>query len=133
MKIFIPDFEDLYQVISKLRASKKINFVSNPIFEDGEQSGSYQWEQKIDANGTTERAVCPSEILFRGKIVRGSDIEYEFALSLTPVLNDEKGQIYFSLSIPGFDMVLDQVREDEYLAFCEQVKSLPELLILRNY
>ncbi len=133
VKIFIPDFEDLYQVISKLRASKKINFVSNPIFEDGEQSGSYQWEQKIDANGTTERAVCPSEILFRGKIVRGSDIEYEFALSLTPVLNDEKGQIYFSLSIPGFDMVLDQVREDEYLAFCEQVKSLPELLILRNY
>lgn len=133
VKIFIPDFEKLYQVISKLRASKKINFVSNPIFEDGEQAGSYQWEQKIDSNGATEKAVCPSEIPFRGKIVRGSEIEYEFALSLTPVLDDEKGQILFSLSMPGFDMVLDQVREDEFKAFCALVKPLSELLILRNY
>jgi len=134
IKIFIPGFEKFYQIISKLRASKKINFVSNPVFEDGEQAGSYQWEQKIDSNNaTTERAVCPSEIPFRGKIVRGSEIEYEFALSLTPVLDDEKGQILFSLSMPGFDMVLDQVREDEFVAFCELVKPLTELLILRNY
>ncbi|GAB1353165.1 hypothetical protein MASR1M12_18990 [Erysipelotrichia bacterium] len=133
VKIYIPGFENLYQTISKLRASKKINFVSNPIFEDGEQAGSYQWEQKIDSNGATERAVCPSEIPFRGKIVRGSEIEYEFALSLTPVLDDEKGQILFSLSMPGFDMVLDQVREDEYNAFCTLIKPLSELLILRNY
>lgn len=133
VKIYIPGFENLYQVISKLRASKKINFVSNPIFEDGEQAGSYQWEQKIDSNGATERAVCPSEIPFRGKIVRGSEIEYEFALSLTPILDDEKGQIIFSLSMPGFDMVLDQVREDEFKAFCTLVKPLSELLILRNY
>ena len=134
VKIFIPGFENLYQVISKLRASKKVNFVSNPIFSDGEQAGQYEWEQKIDSNNaTTERAVCPSEIPFRGKIVRGSEIEYEFALSLTPILDDEKGQILFSLSMPGFDMVLDQVREDEFVAFCELVKPLTELLILRNY
>jgi hypothetical protein len=134
VKIFIPGFENLYQVISKLRASKKVNFVSNPIFSDGEQAGQYEWEQKIDSNGTTEKAVCPSEIPFKGKIVRGSEIEYEFSLSITPVLDEEKGQILFSLSMPGFDMVLDQVREDEYQAFCDQVKEkAKELLILRNY
>ena len=133
VRIYIPGYENLYQTISKLRASKKINFVSNPVFEDGEQVGSYQWEQKIDSSGTTEKAVCPSEIQFKGKIVRGSEIEYEFALSLTPVLDEEKGQILFSLSMPGFDMVLDQVREDEFAAFCELVKPLTKLLILRNF
>lgn len=134
VKIFIPGFENLYNTISKLRASKKINFVSNPVFEDGEQAGSYQWEQKIDSNGSTEKAVCPSEIPFKGRIVRGSEIEYEFSLSLTPELDDEKGQILFSLSMPGFDMVLDQVREDEYDAFCNMVKDgAKELLILRNF
>ena len=133
VKIYIPGFENLYQIISKLRASKKINFVSNPVFEDGQQGGEFVWEQKIDSNGTTEKAACPSEIPFRGKIVRGSEIEYEFALSLTPILDDEKGQILFSLSMPGFDMVLDQVREDEFKAFCTLVKPLSELLILRNY
>jgi len=133
VKIFIPGFEKIYPVISKLRASKKLVLVSNPVFEDGEQAGSFSWEQKIDSSNTTEKAVCPSEIPFRGKIVRGSEIEYEFALSLTPILDDEKGQILFSLSMPGFDMVLDQVREDEFVAFCELVKPLTELLILRNY
>jgi len=133
VKIYIPGFERLYQIISKLRASKKINFVSNPVFEDGEQAGSYQWEQKIDSSNSTEKAVCPSEIPFKGKIVRGSMIEYGFSLAVTPVLDDEKGQILFSLSMPGFDMVLDQVREDEYKAFLELVTDLKELLILRNY
>lgn len=133
VKFYIEDFEKLYQTISRLRASKKISFVSNPVFADGEQSGHYEWEQKIDSNGTTERAVCPSEIPFRGKIVRGSEIEYAFSLSLSPVLNEEKGQIFFSLEMPGLDMVIDQVREDEYQAFCELVKDASELLILRNY
>lgn len=133
VKIFIPGFEKFYQVVSKLRASKKVQFVSNPIFQDGEQAGCFEWEQKIDSNGSTEKAVCPSEIPFRGKIVRGSEIEYEFALALTPILDEENGRILFSLSMPGLDMVLDQVREDEYVAFCELVKPLTELLILRNY
>lgn len=133
VKIFIPGFEKFYQVVSKLRASKKVQFVSNPIFQDGEQAGCFEWEQKIDSNGSTEKAVCPSEIPFRGKIVRGSEIEYEFALALTPILDEENGRILFSLSMPGLDMVLDQVREDEYIAFCELVKPLTELLILRNY
>jgi hypothetical protein len=135
VKIFVPDFENLYHTISKLRASKKINFVSNPIFENGEQAGSYQWEQKIDSNGATQKAICPSEINFQGKIVRGSEIEYQFSLALTPILEEEKGQILFSLSMPGFDMVLDQVREDEYMQFCGQIKTkdIKNLLILRNY
>lgn len=133
VKNCIPGFEKLYQTISKLRASKKIQFVSNPIFADGEQSGSFSWEQKIDSNGTTETAVCPSEIPFTGKIVRGSETEYGFSLSLTPQLDEENGRILFAISMPGFDMVLDQVREDEYQAFCEKVKALTDLLILRNH
>lgn len=131
VKIFIPNFEILYNSILKLRASKKIQFVSNPIFENGEQSGSYQWEQKV--NDMTQTVACPSEIEFKGKIVRGSEIEYQFSLPLTPILDDETGKILFSVSMPGFDMVLDQVREDEYQAFCKQVKDMKNLLILRNY
>lgn len=133
VKNCIPGFEKLYQTISKLRASKKIQFVSNPIFADGEQAGFFAWEQKIDSNATTETAVCPSEISFKGKIVRGSETEYEFALALTPMLDEENGRILFGISMPGYDMVLDQVREDEYQVFCEKVKGLTDLLILRNH
>lgn len=133
VKIFIPGFEDLYYSLSKLKVSKKINFASNPIFSDGEQQGHYEWSQKIDTNGATEKAVCPADIPFKGKIVRGSEIEYEFSLAITPVLDEENGKILFSVSMPGIDMVMDQVREDEYKAFCEQVTDAKELLILRNY
>lgn len=133
VKNCIPGFEKLYQTISKLRASKKIQFVSNPIFADGEQAGLFSWEQKIDSNGTTETAVCPSDISFKGKIVRGSEAEYEFGLSLTPQLDEENGRILFGISMPGYDMVLDQVREDEYQDFCKKIKDLTNLLILRNH
>lgn len=134
IKIFIADYEDIYQTISRLRASKKVSFVSNPIFTDGEQSGCYTWEQRVDANGATEKAICPSEIRFKGKIVRGSEAEYQFSLSITPVIDEEKGQILFSLSMPGLDMVLDQVREDEYADFNKLIGDIgKEILVLRNY
>lgn len=130
---YIPGYESIHYSISKLRINKKVNFVSNPIFSDGEQRGAFEWEQRVDSNNATEKAVCPSEIPFKGQVVRGSSINYEFSLQLTPILDDENGRIFFAMTLPGIDLVLDQIREDEYAAFCDQVKSLENLLILRNY
>lgn len=130
---YIPGYAALHYAISKLRINKKVNFVSDPIFSGGEQSGSHQWEQRVESSNATETAVCPSEIPFKGQIVRGSSIAYDFALQLTPVLDDDNGRIFFILTMPGMHLVLDQIREDEYSVFCEQVKSLTDLLILRNY
>lgn len=130
---YIPGYENLHYAISKLRINKKVAFVSNPIFSEGEQRGAFEWEQRVDSSNATEKAVCPSEIPFKGQVVRGSPISYEFSLQLTPVLDDENGRIFFVMTLPGMDLVLDQIREDEYSAFCEQVKSLENLLIIRNY
>ncbi len=133
VKNYIKDFNELYNQILKLRATKKISFVSNPVFADGERSGSYEWEQRVNGKDTAEKASCPSEIFFKGKIVRGSESEYEFSLQITPVIDEERGQLFFSLCMPGFEMVLDQIREDEYADYNKLVGNQPNLLILRDY
>lgn len=133
VKDCVNNFEDLYAILSKLKVSKKIDFTSQPMYEEGDKSGSFSWNQRVDSNGVNQTASCPSSISFEGRIVRGSETSYGFELSLTPVLNEEKGSIDFAIEMPGFDMVLDQVREDEYKTFCEDVKGLSELLILRDY
>lgn len=134
IKSYVLDFENLYQTLSKLRASKRISFASSPIFTDGEQSGGYEWEQKIDSNGSTEKAHCPSKIRFKGKIVRGSSADYEFEINLVPVIDEEQGRIYFKCYMPTIDLVLDQVREDEYNDFIKLLgEESKKLLILRNY
>ncbi len=129
----IPGFENLFQTMAKLKASKKLHYASNPVFENGQQGGDFAWEFKLDSTSSTEKAVCPASIPFKGKIVRGSETEYEFQVNVMPRFNEAEGRIIFSLSMPGVDMVLDQVREDEYQSFIERIKPLPELLILRNY
>lgn len=134
VKNSVVDFENLYQVLSKLRVNKKISFASSPVFEDGEQSGSYEWEQKIDASGATEKARCPSCIRFKGKIVRGSDSTYEFTVNLVPVIDSERGVLLFKIFMPTIDMVLDQVREDEQSDFIKLIGDIANhILILRNY
>lgn len=134
IKSFVVGFENLYQTLGKLRASKRISFASSPIFTDGEQSGGYEWEQKIDSNGSTEKAHCPSKIRFKGKIVRGSSAEYEFEINLVPVIDEEQGRILFKCYMPTIDLVLDQVREDEYSDFIKLLgEEAPKIRILRNY
>lgn len=134
VKNSVIDFENLYQTLSKLKVNKKISFASSPVFEDGEQSGSYEWEQKIDANGSTEKARCPSCIRFKGKIVRGSQSTYEFSVNLVPVIDSEKGMLLFKIFMPTIDLVLDQVREDEQSDFIKLIgDEANKLLILRNY
>ncbi|MBR4330337.1 MAG: hypothetical protein IKP71_10850 [Candidatus Riflebacteria bacterium] len=132
---YIIDFESLYQKLSKLRASKRISFASSPIFVDGENSGGYEWEQKIDANGSTEKATCPSKINFKGKIVRGSDAVYEFSININPVIDEENGRILFRICMPTIDLVLDQVREDEYQDFLKLIGDIADkkVLVLRDY
>lgn len=131
IKIYVKDFNDLYNSILRLRATKKISFVSNPVFSDGENCGSYEWEQRV--NDKAEKASCPSEIFFKGKIVRGSESEYEFSVQVTPVIDEERGQLLFSLSMPGFDMTLDQIMEDEFADFNKLIGEQDNLLILRDY
>lgn len=134
VKNSVIDFENLYQTLSKLKVNKKISFASSPVFEDGEQSGSYEWEQKIDANGSTEKARCPSCIRFKGKIVRGSQSTYEFSVNLVPIIDSEKGMLLFKIFMPTIDLVLDQVREDEQSDFIKLIgDEANKLLILRNY
>ena len=134
VKNSVIDFENLYQTLSKLKVNKKISFASSPVFEDGEQSGSYEWEQKIDANGSTEKARCPSCIRFKGKIVRGSQSTYEFSVNLVPIIDSERGMLLFKIFMPTIDLVLDQVREDEQSDFIKLIgDEANRLLILRNY
>lgn len=135
VKNCILDFESLYQKLSKLRASKRISFASSPIFVEGENSGGYEWEQKIDANGSTEKATCPSRINFKGKIVRGSEAVYEFSININPVIDEEKGRILFRLCMPTIELVLDQVREDEYQDFLKLIGDIADkkVLVLRDY
>lgn len=134
VKNSVIDFENLYQTLSKLKVNKKISFASSPVFEDGEQSGSYEWEQKIDANGSTEKARCPSCIRFKGKIVRGSQSTYEFSVNLVPIIDSERGILLFKIFMPTIDLVLDQVREDEQSDFIKLLgEEANRVLILRNY
>lgn len=135
VKNFIPDFEKLYQILSRLRISKKINFASNPIFTEGEQAGVYEWEQKVDANGPTVKAQCPSSIRFKGRLVVASKAEYEFYVNIIPVIDETNGRILFRLFMPTLELVLEQVREDEQKDFLELIgKECAEgLLILNDY
>lgn len=134
VKNYIVDFEQLYLKLSKLRASKKISFASNPIFTDGETSGAYEWEQKIDSDHT-EKASCPSRINFKGKIVRGSEAVYEFAVNLVPIIDEGNGKLLFKVFMPTIELVLDQVREDEYADFLRLIGDdvAKATLIVRNY
>ena len=134
IKNYVINFEDLYLKLAKLRVNKKITFASSPVFEEGEQSGSYEWEQKV-SSGNTEKASCPSKISFRGKIVRGSEAVYDFDINLMPVIDEERGQILFKLFMPTAEFVLDQVREDEYSDFLQLIdeETKKATLILRDY
>ena len=133
IKSNVIDFEDLYQKLSKLKVSKQVNFSSNPIYQEGENGESYSWSQTVDANGVPETASCPAKISFQGSLVRGTEITYAFDVSLIPVLEEDKGKINFQIEMPGYQMVMDQVREDDFKKFCDGVKNLSDLLILRNY
>jgi uncharacterized protein YfdQ (DUF2303 family) len=132
IKNYVVGFEDLYQALSKLRISKKVSFTSNPVYTGEDISGAYEFAYSI-GTGNTVVAVCPAQINFKGRIVRGANTEYEFSMNLSPEPDEETGKIFFALNMPGIDLVIDQVCEDDLNTFAEQVKSLPELLVLRDW
>ena len=132
VKANVIGFEDLYHALSKLRISKRVQFSSNPVYNGEEVSGAYEFSYSF-ATGSKVVAVCPAKINFKGRLVRGSSTEYEFSMNLSPAPDEENGKIDFSLNMPGYDFVLDQICEDDYDNFTHQVKDLTELLILRDW